>query len=332
MQSALVRPLAARITQFRYYSPRPMAKPRNKFIDLSQYVGLRIVWMVVHSFPVEVGLSIASRLGSLVYTIDRKHRERALGNLRRSFPEMSEKARDTLARQSMQHLFMLGIEVAFTTRLVRVDSWVQVCQLDNFQEILQLLLKKNQGLILLTGHYGNWEVLGYVLATLGFETTSIARPLDNPYINEFVLGVREKKGQRIVAKKGATEEVTGVLENSGTVGFIADQNAGSKGIFVDFFGRKAATYKSIGLVAMQYKVPIVVGYARRITGQFRFQMGVQDIIYPADWQEENDPLRYITQRYTKGVEDFIRKDPAQYLWAHRRWKTRPKGEAPESFD
>ena len=67
-------------------------------------------------------------------------------------------------------------------------------------------------------------------------------------------------------------------------------------------------------------------------GKFKFKMGVQDIIYPVDWQDENDPLRYITQRYTKGIEDFVRKDPAQYLWAHRRWKTRPKGEAPESFD
>jgi KDO2-lipid IV(A) lauroyltransferase len=309
-----------------------LAKPRNKLIDLSQYVGLRLVWMLVHSFPVEFGLRVASSLGSIVYTIDRKHRDRAMGNLRRSFPEMSEKQRDKLARQSMQHLFMLGIEVAYTTRLVRLDSWVDVCQLDNFQEILQLLLKKNQGLIMLTGHFGNWEVLGYVLATLGFQTTSIARPLDNPYVNEFVLGVREKKGQRIIAKKGATEEVTEVLGKGGTVGFIADQNAGSKGIFVDFFGRKASTYKSIGLLAMEYQVPIVVGYARRVTGKFKFEVGVQTIIHPADWENENDPLRYITQRYTKGIEDFVRLSPAQYLWAHRRWKTRPKGEAPESFD
>ena len=85
------------------------------------------------------------------------------------------------------------------------------CELDDFHEVLSLLLKRDQGLIMLTGHYGNWEILGYVLATLGFHTTSIARPMDNPYVNDWLLGVREKKGQKIIAKKGATEEVDRLL-------------------------------------------------------------------------------------------------------------------------
>jgi len=185
---------------------------------------------------------------------------------------------------------------------------------------------------MLTGHYGNWEILGYVLGTLGFDTTSIARPLDNPYVNDWLLGVREKKGQKIIDKKGATTDVTALLGQGGTVCFIADQNAGSKGIFVDFFGRKASTYKSIGLLAMEYEVPVIIGYARRVNDQFFFEVGVQDVIWPDDWKAQDDPLRYITQRYTKGIEDFVRADPGQYLWVHRRWKTRPKGEQPEAFD
>jgi KDO2-lipid IV(A) lauroyltransferase len=146
------------------------------------------------------------------------------------------------------------------------------------------------------------------------------------------MNVREKQGQRIVGKKGATTEVVEVLDRGGAVGFIADQNAGSKGIFVDFFGRKASTYKSIGLLAMQYNVPVVIGYARRLDGRFKFSLGVQDVIYPADWQDQDDPLRYITQRYTSGIEQSVRADPGQYLWIHRRWKTRPKGEEPEAYD
>jgi Kdo2-lipid IVA lauroyltransferase/acyltransferase len=185
---------------------------------------------------------------------------------------------------------------------------------------------------MLTGHYGNWEILGYILATLGFETTSIARPLDNPYVNEWLLGVRERRGQRILAKKGATEEIPGILQSGGAVGFIADQNAGSKGIFVDFFGRKASTYKSIGLLAMEYQVPVIIGYARRVGQKFHYKIGTQDIIYPADWKDRDDPLRYITQRYTSAIEAFVREDPGQYLWVHRRWKSRPKGESPEQFD
>jgi Kdo2-lipid IVA lauroyltransferase/acyltransferase len=312
--------------------PGNMAKPRNDFVDRLQYIALRTVSMLLHCFPVNANLQTARLLGNLMYAVDRKHRERALGNLKRSFPEMPEAQRQEMARRSMQQMFMLFVEVLFTTRLVHIDTWRKYCDLENFQETLQLLLKRKQGLILLTGHYGNWEILGYVLATLGFETTSIARPLDNPYVNQWLLGVREKKGQRIIAKKGATEDVVQVLENGGAVGFIADQNAGTKGMFVDFFGRKASTYKSIGLLAMQFEVPVVIGFARRTNDQFLFKVKVQDVIHPEDWKPQDDPLRYITQRYTRAIEDFVREDPGQYLWVHRRWKTRPKGETPEAFD
>jgi Kdo2-lipid IVA lauroyltransferase/acyltransferase len=306
-------------------------KQRSDLIDRLQYVGLRLVSMVLHTFPVDANLKTAELLGNFMYRVDRRHRQRAEGNLRRSFPDLSEPHRRALARRSMQQLFKLFVEVLFTTRLIRLDTWPRYVELQNFRSVVELLVR-NQGVILLTGHYGNWEVLGYVLATLGFETTSVARPLDNPYVNEWLLGVREKQGQRIIDKKGATTEVAPLLSRGGAVGCIADQNAGSKGLFVEFFGRKASTYKSIGLLAMEYNVPVVIGYARRFGEGFRFTVGAQDIIYPEDWKSQDDPLRYITQRYTKGIEDFVREDPGQYLWVHRRWKTRPKGEAPEAFD
>lgn len=307
------------------------AKQRNKVIDFLQYVGLRLADMGLQCFPVEWNLRTAQLFGDVMYRVDRRHRLRAEGNLRRSFPDMPDRKVKAMARRSMQQLFMLFIEVLFTTRLVRLDTWNKYIRLVNFREALDLL-SQHKGLLMLTGHYGNWEILGYVLATLGFETTSVARPLDNPLVNHWLLGVRERMGQTIIDKKGATTQVAPILASGGTVGFIADQNAGTKGIFVDFFGRKASTYKSIGLLAMQFELPIVVGYARRTWGKFEFEVGVQDVIHPADWKDQADPLRYITQRYTAGIETFIRADPGQYLWVHRRWKTRPKGEAPEQFD
>jgi KDO2-lipid IV(A) lauroyltransferase len=308
------------------------SKQRNDLVDRLLYLVMRLVSAALHCWPVDTNLRTARFLGDLLYRFDAKHRKRALANLKRSFPELSDRQREKLARQSMQAIPMLGVEVLFTTRLVHLDTWARYVELENFREVLRLLLDKKRGLILLTAHYGNFEILGYVLALLGFPTHSIARPLDNAYISDYLFGVRERLGQRIITKKGATEEVIDALQNNGAVGFVADQNAGSKGVFAEFFGRKASTYKSIGLVAMQFNVPVVIGYARRIGGKFQFKVGVQDIIYPEDWESQDKPLNYITQRYTKAIEDFIRTDPSQYWWVHRRWKTRPKGEAPEPYD
>jgi KDO2-lipid IV(A) lauroyltransferase len=300
--------------------------------DRALYVAVRLTSIAMHAFPVNTNLQTAKLLGSCLYRIDKKHRERALANLRRSFPEMSDRHRAQIAKRSVQQMVMLFVEVLFTTRMIRFDTWRQYVELEQFEEVMDLLLRRERGLVMLTGHYGNWEILGYVLATLGFETVSIARPLDNVYISRFLFGVREKNGQKIIAKNGATPEITAALDAKGAVGFIADQNAGTKGVFVNFFGRAASTYKSIGLVAMQYEIPVVIGYARRLNDRFHFKVGAQDIIYPKDWQGQDDPLRYITQRYTAAIEQIVREDPGQYWWVHRRWKTRPRGEKAEAFD
>lgn len=309
-----------------------MPKPRNDLIDRLAYLGLRITSMAMHWFPVDVNLRTARLIGTVWHHFDKRHRARAIANLQQSFPHFTQADCEMYAKKSVQHMFMLGVEVLHTTRLVRVDTWRKYVETGDLHQTLDLLMNRKQGLIMLTGHYGNWEILGYLLATLGFESTAVARPLDNPYISEWLFGVRERRGQKVVGKKGATSEIAGLLDSGGVVGFVADQNAGHKGIFVDFFGRKASTYKSIGLLAMKYEVPVLIGYARRLDERFRFKLATQDIIWPADWKNQPDPLIYITQRYTKAIEDFVREDPSQYLWLHRRWKSRPKGEAPLEHD
>jgi len=321
---------------FRLQSPPSMGKkerkPRSDLVDRLVYLALRLVSAALHCFPINTNLQTAKFLGDCLYFFDRKHRQRALGNLRRSFPDMPQAQLERIARRSMQEIPMLAVEVLFTTRLMRIETWTRYIELHNFRPMLAELLRRDRGLIILTAHYGNFEIGGYVLALLGFATSSVARPLDNKYVSDWLFGVRQRLGQKVITKKGATTEIVEALQNHAAVGFVADQNAGSKGIFVDFFGRKASTYKSIGLVAMEYQVPIVVGYARRLNDRFHFRMGVQDLIYPEDWADKDDPLRYITQRYTTAIEAFIRQDPSQYWWVHRRWKSRPKGETPEVYD
>lgn len=246
-------------------------------------------------------------------------------NLRLSYPEKSLTWLEQTTRRSFEHIVMLAFDVLYTTRLIRISTWTKYLEFDQITEPLRLMLH-HRGVIMVTGHYGNFEVLGYALAVLGLESYSIARPIDNPYINKFLLGVRERQGQKIIDKKGATTDMLEILDSGSILSFIADQNAGRKGIFVDFFGRKASTYKSIGLLAMQYDLPIIVGYARRVQDQYRFELGYHRIIKPEEWKEQDDPLRWITAEYTRGIEGIVRADPEQYWWVHRRWKTRPREE------
>jgi KDO2-lipid IV(A) lauroyltransferase len=304
-----------------------MAKSRNKLLDYLVYLAGRTA-----ATAIEAGAHnerLLYRLaagGAKVFTLlFRRHRRIAEGHLRLSFPHWSDRRIRRVAGQSLRSMFMLGVDTIILPRMITPYNWVKHVRLGDLRQTLIELIERNTGVILLTGHYGNWELAGYTLAALGFESVAIARHLDNEYLNRYLLGVRESAGQTIVSKKGAAKVVEGVLDNKGLLGFIADQDAGRRGLYVDFFGRPASTYKSIALLAIRHQTPIVVGYARRTSDAFDFEIGVERIIRPAEWAEQDDPVRWITQQYTAALERLVRRDPGQYLWFHRRWKHRPDG-------
>lgn len=303
-----------------------MAKPRNKYVDLLVYAVLRAVASLLQALPLAVLYGSAALVADALFCLDRKHRERALGQLRRSFPDWDQQRIQRVARASMRSLAWLGVEFLLTVRKISPNTWRRHVRLGNIAEALRLMVERKTGLILLTGHFGNWEVMGYTMAALGFDSVAVARRLDNPYVNDWALGLREKAGLRILDKKGAAMEVDGILAGRGLVAFIADQDAGRRGIFVDFFGRPASTFKSIALMAMRHQTPVIVCGARRTAPRFRFEIDIERIIYPHEWAERKDPMWWITQEYTASLEAMVRRCPEQYLWAHRRWKHRPKGQ------
>lgn len=310
-------------------------KDRRKALDYLAYLALRVVTAILHCFPINANLRTARALGSAWYRMPRwipllgaafaKHRARAEEHIRLAMPELPAAEVSRIARASMQSMAMLAVEVLFTPRLINIWTWARYIRLDHLGDALRVLLDRN-GCIMLTAHYGNWELLGYALATLGFDIVAVMRPLDNEYLNDHLMSQREPSGLQLLYKKGATRSMDDVLEGRGALCFIADQNAGSKGLFVDFFGRKASTYKSIGLLALRHQVPVVCGYARRRGDRFEYDIGVNRIIRPEEWQGRDDPLLWITQEFSRAIEDFVRAAPEQYLWIHRRWKSRPKEE------
>ena len=305
-----------------------MAKPRNKVSDYLQYLGLRIFEMFVRMFPPRVNYTTAAFIGNMLFYFDRRHRERAIEHLRRSFPDWSDRKLRRTAKASMRSMLYLGLEVLLTPDLMTPGTWRRHVTFINQEANLKQLLRQRRGAIYVTGHFGNWEVIGYTMATVGFPVYAVARPLDNPYLNEHILGVRERTGMTILDKKGVAEQVDDILDAHGAISFIVDQDAGRKGCFVDFFGRKASTYKSIALIAMRHEAPILVGYGRRMSRDFQFEIGICRTIDPTEWADKDDPMMWITQEYTTALENVIRTAPEQYLWVHRRWKHRPKNEPP----
>ncbi len=300
-------------------------KKHNPFKDWLGYLMLRVLIVFLYLFNVETNLNFACFLGRLLWKHYHRGRKRALDNLHASYPEKSEQWIRQTGRRSFEHIAMLAIDVLFTPRLVKTYNWRNYSRYKN-TERAKWLMQEGRGLLMIAAHYSDFLIMGYLMGLFGFNIHSIVRPLDNKFINRYLYGVIRRSGLRIIDKKGAAELMEKITSTGATLCFIADQDAGRKGIFVDFFGRKASTYKSIGLLAITYNVPIGVGYSRRVDNRFYFEIGVNRIIFPEEWADKDNPLEWVTAEYTKAIEEFIREDPSQYWWLHRRWKHRPKNE------
>ena len=302
-------------------------KKPNRVIDYLVYLLVRLVSMAIQLQEVNRSLSLARWLGRGFYRWYGRGRRRALEHLRLSFPEKSAAWIEKVAQRSFEHIVMLVFDVFWTARLVRPTTWRHFFEI-NPREVQPVydLADAKKGLIMVTGHYGSFEALGCAMGASGLTNYSIGRPIDNRFIDQYLRRTRQNQGQIIINKKGASDQMADILSSGKFLAFVADQNGSRKDVFVDFFGRKAATYKSIGLLAMRYHVPIVAGCCRRIDDRFQFQINVTRLIQPQHWQDKPDPLHWITQQYTSAIETFVRQDPGQYWWLHRRWKTRPPHE------
>ena len=300
-------------------------RKQNIVRDYIHYVALRLFIVALHQLHIQTALEFACFLGRMLWKRYHRGRKRAIDHLRTSYPDKDDEWIEQTGRRSFEHIAMMAVDVLYTPRLVMKDNWRQYSTYVNVEHA-KWLMKEGKGLLMVAAHYGNFEIVGYLLGLFGFKIYSVARPLDNKFISKYLYDLRQKAGQRVIDKRGASEIMQSISSTGDTLCFIADQDAGRKGVFVPFFGRKASTYKSIGLLAIANNIPIGVGYSRRVGNTFFFEIGVTRIIFPEEWADKDDPLYWVTQEYTNAIEDFIREDPSQYWWLHRRWKHRPKEE------
>lgn len=307
-------------------------KRRNPIRDRAEYLVFRLFVCVVDALPGWVCVRIAKTAAFVVHRILPRKLTRykvAAENIRTAFgDDLPDAEVDRMIHGMWVHLFRMIAEIVHLPRKLHLSNCADVIQFRNRDRSVRALCC-GRPVIVLSGHFGNWEMATATFGLFGFPMGVVARDLDNPYLHRWFQKWREQTGHRLIGKKGGGGDMVRFLENRGNLALLGDQDAGKKGLFVPFFGRDASTFKSIALLAMQYRAIICVGYARRMPDDFRnrgwarFELGCEDIIDPDD-HDGPDAIREITLRYTAALERIIRLSPEQYFWVHRRWKSRPK--------
>lgn len=299
------------------------APPRNPkpFERLALAPLVPLGWGLAH-LPVGLGLWVGRRLGDLAYWALPGRRTVARQNLARAFGEKRSR-RDLyrLCRESFRHLGMTLVEACtFFFRPPSVLlSRVEVQGADH----LKSAAAQGRGILLLTAHYGNWELLAAAHALTGYPLSVVVRPLDSPALDRLVTRFRERSGVAVIAKRRAFRAVLEALRRGWMVGILLDQNASRReGVFVPFFGQPASTSKSLALLALWSGAPVVPVFIHREAGGHHRVTVEPAVPPPATGQREQDILA-LTATFARILESRIRQQPEQWLWIHRRWKTRP---------
>lgn len=282
------------------------------------YCLVRVVLCLVQALPLAFCQAAAGVLAVLFADVLGLRRKTTDENLRHAFPHLDTVGRRLLARQMWQHLLLMAVEVAHAQRKLRGGNYWRYVRFDGEAQLTEALLS-DRPLILVTAHFGVFELASYTIALFGYPLYTVARPLDNPYLDAFVTGFRQSTGQTMLSKQGDYERILDLLAAGAKVSFVADQYAGSKGCWVEFFHRPASAHKAIALFALQHDAPIIVGSCRRLGRPLQLEMSLHGAYDPRT-AEGPAGVKEVTQWYTRQIETMVHLAPEQYWWLHRRWK------------
>jgi KDO2-lipid IV(A) lauroyltransferase len=287
-------------------------------IFLLFYVLLRII-------PVCVQPGLARGIGNLACGISGKRRVTMRSNMRIAFRNRySDEELDAIARRSYQNLVMSVFEfIRFNLYKPQdIERMVDVVG----EKHVRAALARGKGIVVISAHFGNWELLAARIHTLGLPMTAVGRNQNDGLINEFIVRLRASKGTKNIARGTPMfQEITSLLRRNELVGLVSDQNAGARGVFADFFGAPASTFKGPGLFAlMNGSAVLPVMIVRRGYEKHTAYLGPEITIDPTG--DAGRDIAAYCQAINKVIEDYVEKYPDHWLWVHKRWKTRPPGE------
>ena len=310
-------------------SARPAIVTIKRRSALRTYAEFAVAWAVFNGLrilPRRVAVAIGKGLGALARIVLLHLRRHAQASLQLAFPTLKAQAREQLERGTFRNLGRALGEVTQFPKLNRanIESVVVYEGLENYQQAVA----QGRGVILLTGHIGAWELSVFAHSIYGYPMSFLARRVDNPLVERLAETNRARFGNRSIDKKGGLRDVLKTLKAGGVVGILADLNsAREEGVFVDFFGHQACTTAGVATLALRTGAVVLPGYILWDEAKQIHRLCFEPPVETINTGNPKDDIVTNTGRYANVLEAVIRRHPDQWLWIHRRWKTRPEGEA-----
>jgi KDO2-lipid IV(A) lauroyltransferase len=295
-----------------------------------EFLGFRIPVGVMRSLPFATAFRLGERIGDLAYHALRPQRRIALVNLGIAFPERSHAERLEILRESCRNFGRIAAEWCHMERLTRDNVAERVTFADPefwYGEAQRII--GSTGILVLTGHFGNWELLAHAIGLYGNPIHLVHRPFRNPLFDAFVNRERTRAGTVLISKRRAAYQVIQVLRCRGIVAVPFDQNAtGRWGVFADFFSLPASTHPGLARLHELSTAPVYPVFLVRKDHSPRHEI----VILPrVDTVRSGDTARDAvenTRRFNRVFEEMVRSRPDQWIWMHKRWRTRPPGAPP----
>jgi KDO2-lipid IV(A) lauroyltransferase len=307
-------------------SRRRPPKPRSRARDGIEYALLRVVMGALAALPLVVALRLGELVALIAYACDVPHRRIGMRNLGIAFPEKAIAERRRILRQSFLNLGRMAVELAHLPRL----SAAQLLDMVRFEDEAwwreAIDWERSTGVLILSGHFGNWELLVAAHGMRGHPVHLVHRAIANPLVDRWLHDLRTRAGTHMIRKSGAGRGVLRALHERALLVLPIDQNSTrGLGVFVDFFGLPASTNSGMARIALRTDAPIVPAFIVREGRSARHRVHVLPILQVERTGDFEDEVRRNTQRFTEVFEEMVRRYPEQWLWMHKRWKTRPTG-------
>ena len=287
------------------------------------WTGIKLLGML----PRPAARFVGARFAGIAYFFRPPLRRAALFNLRLAFPDWTDAQRRQVIRGMIRQIGWMAGEFSQFPKYTR-ENIERVVVVDGFENF-DAARRRGKGVLFLTGHMSAWELAPFAQALYGYPLHFLVRPIANRRVDALVNGYRCRAGNQPIEKNKSARAILKVLADGGTVGVLADHNTDiEESVFVDFFGIPASTTSGLARLALRTDAAVVPGFLSWDEGRRKYRLRFEPAVELARTSSEEADVVENTQRFTRVIEDFVRAHPDQWLWVHRRWKTRPPGEKP----